>query len=184
MKKNNFTEEKDFDKITLGIISIIIFAVLFVEIIAYFRTKTFESDLFSPAVGLTIWFCFYINSQRIIDNNLFKKIITISIAIIFICFLKQALTEYNYTHLTIAGIPLIFSIYFRLLVSLFYKNYPKLVQIPVIIFATQFGNTDFKDKDEGYKPTMKERVFSLMLFIGFIFLCLGFVIVLKRFEII
>jgi len=51
---------------------------------------------------------------------------------------------------------------------------------PTIIFPRTRGQAGFDGDNQGYKPTMKERIFSLLLFIGFWFFVLGLIWFLKN----
>jgi hypothetical protein len=179
-KYSRTESEKDVDKITLTLIVVVIIAVLFAEVVSFYKTKNFDLDLFSPAIGLSVWFAIYFNSQRIIYKNLFKEVFILGIGIIMICFLKQAFTRFNNISLIISAIPFIYIIYFRFLIRLFYKDYPEISRKPIIVFASKVGSAIYEGKDNGYKPSMKERVFSSLLYVGFILLSLAIVIVTKK----
>jgi len=157
----------------------IVFAAIFAEFMTYDKTKVYHPDTFSVAIGLVGLFGIFMHSQKIIDNNLFRQFAFVGLVILIASIIKQALTSYNQLPLFAAGLPLLFVGYFRVLTFLFYKGYPNSTKKPTVIFATQWGQTYFDGKEEGYKPPMKERVFSLLLFMGFMFFAFGIIWLLK-----
>jgi hypothetical protein len=170
----------DGNKILLTIYVMIVLAVIFAEFMTYGKTNVHHLDIFSLAIGFVGYFGIFMYSQKIIDNNSFRQFVFIALAILVVSIIKQALTNYNQLPLFVAALPLLFVGYFRVLTSLFYKDYPNATNKPTVIFATKSGQTYFDGKEEGYNPPMKERVFSLLLFMGFMFFAFGLIWVLKK----
>lgn len=170
----------DSNKLSLTIYTVIILSIIFAEFMTYDETKIQHPDIFSLAMGFVGYFGILMLSQKIIDNNSFKQFAIVGLVILFVCIIKQTLISYNRLHLFAAGLPLFYIGYFRVLTSLFYKNYPEITKKPTIIFASKFGQADFEGKEDGYKPPMKERVFSLLLIMGFMFLAFGLIWFLKN----
>jgi predicted membrane channel-forming protein YqfA (hemolysin III family) len=158
----------------------IVAATIFAEFITYDKNQTHHTDYFSATIGLVGYFGIFMHSQKIIDDNSFRQFAFVGLAILVASIIKQALTGYSLLPLFSAGLPLLFVGYFRVLTSLFYKGYPNSTTMPTVIFATKLGQTYFDGKDEGYKPPMKERVFSLLLFMGFMFYAFGLLWFIKN----
>ena len=158
----------------------IVVAAIFAEFMTYDKTKVYHPDTFSVAIGLVGYFGIFMHSQKIIADNSFRQFAIVGLAILVASIIKQALTGYSLLPLFAAGLPLLFVGYFRVLTSMFYKGYPNSTIKPTVIFATKLGQTYFDGKDEGYKPPMKERVFSLLLFMGFMFFAFGLIWFIKN----
>ena len=158
--------EMDSNKISLTIYSMIVLAVAFAEFMTYDKTS-FRQDYFSAAIGLVGWFGIFMHSQRIIDCNSFQQFAFVGLAILVVSAIKQSLTSYILLPLFAAGLPLLFVGFFRLLTFIFYRDYPNTSKRIIIIFGSKYGKASFDGDDIGYKPPMKERIFSLLLFMGF-----------------
>ena len=79
-------------------------------------------------------------------------------------------------------IPFVYILYFRSLVFIFFRNYPDCIQNidrPVIIYASKYGRADYERRYVGHKPTIRERIFSLLLFLGFIWFIIGIVMIFR-----
>ena len=173
-------DKTGLDKFSLTFCIIIVLAAALAEIITYNKTQSFHTDIFSTVIGLVGYFDTFLYSQRIIDNNLFRQFAFIGLAILMCCIFKQVLTSYDQLPLFASALPLLFIGYFRLLTYFFYKHYPDLAKKPTIIFATRFVKADFKGRDYGYKPTMKEKIFSLLLSLGFMAFAFGLSMFIKN----
>lgn len=156
-------------KTAIGVTSGIVGVVLSAEILSYFISNKFEYDYFSPTLALVTWSFLYFGSQDIVNKNSFKEIFLISISVIIICFFKQALTEFNYFTLAVSAVPLLFVIYFRGILSLFYKCFNS--QKPIIVFLSRPKGIEYEGQDKGYKLTVKDVIFSIGIFMGFMNLC-------------
>lgn len=178
MDTNN--NKTDDNKISLTIYSMIVVATIFAEFMTYEKNITHHTDYFSAAIGLVGYFGIFMHSQKIINDNSFRQFAIVGLGIFVASIIKQTLTGYNLLPLFAAGLPLLFVGYFRVLTSLFYKGYPNSTVKPTLIFATKLGQTYFDGKDEGYKPPIKERVFSLLLFMGFMFFAFGLIWFIKN----
>ncbi len=168
------------DKISLTVCLVIVLAATFAECMNYDFNKAQHNDLFSAAIGLVGWFGMFFHSQRIIDNNLFKRFAIVGLAIFCISVLKQYLTFFSLLSLFAAGLPLLFVGFFRVLTFLFFQDYPIISRTPTIVFSSKHGMARVEGIDEGYKPTMKERVFSLLLFMGFMAFAFCIILLLKN----
>ncbi|WP_432671741.1 hypothetical protein [Flavobacterium sp. SM2513] len=167
---------KDDSKFAIAATSLIVGIVLSAEITSFLIFKQSEYDYFSPTLGLVSWFCIYMASQDCINKKSFKEITLIGILIVIICFFKQSLTQFNYFTLAISAVSLLFAAYFRLILFLFYNNYAR--QKPVVMFFSR-SSVDYEGKDKGYKPTVKDKIFSVLLIFGFIYLCVGVLACMK-----
>jgi len=163
------TNKTDDNNFSLSIYLIIVASTIFAEFMTNDKNQTHQTDYFSIAIGFVGYFGIFNHSQKIINDNSFQKFALVGLGIFVASIIKQTFTGYNFLPLFAAGLPLLFVGYFRVLTTLFYKGYPNSTAKPTVIFASKFGQTYFDGKDEGYKPPMKERVFSLLLFMGFIF---------------
>ncbi len=169
----------DLDKFSLTLCVVIVLASIFAEIMTYDKTQSYHWDLFSLTIGLVGYFAIFLHSQRIIDNNLFSRFAFIGLAILSVSIIKQAMTNYTWLLLFVAGLPLLFVGYFYLLTLLFYRDYPNSTKKPTIVFATRFGRTYFECRDKGYKPTIKEKRFSLLLSLGFMAFAFGLMVLIR-----
>jgi hypothetical protein len=179
MKLNSLS---DRDKLSLTIYFMIVLAAIFTEVMTYNKNEIHHPDIFSLAMGFVGYFGIFMYSQRIIDTNSFKRFAFVGVVIFVVCIVKETLTGYNRSALFVAALPGLYVAYFRFLTALFYKHYPDIKEKPTIIFASKFGNTYFKGEEDGYKPTLKERLFSVMLLIGFALLVLGMTYLIKVFA--
>ena len=178
------TEEKENNKESLIIYSIIFLGVVVTDFFLYKKEIEEHLDLFSISMGLVGWFGFLMHSQKIITKNLFRLFTYIGIAIFTLCIIKQLLIGFILFPLLTSTLPLIFVGYFRLLTYLFYKDYPQTEPKPIIVFGSKYGTAHFDGDDEDYVPTMKEKTFSLLLFMGFMAFIFGVVFLLKAAHII
>lgn len=169
----------DGDKLSLTIYAMIVLSAVFADVITYDKTNTYHPEFFSYVVGLVGYFGIYMQAQRIIDNNSFRHFAFVGLAILVVGIIKQTLTGFDVFPLYAAALPLLFVGYFRLLTSLFYKSYPNTKTKPTVVFATKF-QAYFDGQEEGYKPTMRERVFSMLLFLGFWLFNFGFIWFVSR----
>jgi len=171
---------KSGDKVSLTIYALIVLASILAEYITYEKDQAYHGDYFSVVIGLVGYFGIYMHSQRIIQNNSFQQFAIIGFAIFVVSMVKQALTNYNLLPLFAAGLPLLFVGYFRVLTYLFYRDYPNATKKPIIIYANKFGQANYDGKENGYKPPIKERVYSLLLFMGFMAFSFGLILLLKN----
>lgn len=176
---NNNNKIED-NKFSLTIYSMIVTATIFAEFITYDINQTLHNDYFSAAICLVGYFGIFMHAQKIINDNSFQQFAIVGLGIFIASIFKQILTGYNLLSLFAAGLPLLFVGYFRALTSLFYYGYPNSTAKPTVIFATKLGQTYFNGKNEGYKPPMKERAFSILLFMGFIFFAFGLIWFIKN----
>lgn len=162
---------KKYDRTTVRIYAIVVIAILLTDVILTDRNRD-RTDIFSAALGIVTAFFFFMDSQRIVRYNNFRTYLFFGVAVFIAALTKQLMAGFYVVPLFLAGLPIIFILYFRGLLALFFKSYPD--DKPTIVFASQYSGSAYYDgKDEGYKPTMKEKVFSLLIFIGFIFFVFG-----------
>lgn len=169
---------KDKNKFTLIVYSIIILAAIFTELMAFINEGQRDNDFFSVAIGLVGYFGLFMHSQQIINKNQFKTFGLVGLAIFLASIFKQSLTSYHQLPLLTAGLPFLYMVYFRIMTALFYKDYPKTK--PTIVIATKTGTTYYEGKGKGYKPTMKDRIFSLLLFMGSIGTAFGLILFIRE----
>jgi hypothetical protein len=176
----NPKDEKENNKLELTIYSIIVLSIIFAELLSYFKSKVYDIDYYSSAIGFVAWFGFFFHSQKIINKNQFKKFAFIGLLIFMLSIIKQLLTSYHKFPLMIAGFPLLYIGYFRLLTFLFHKEYPKSEKKLIIVYASKFGTAEYEGKERNYIPSMKEKLFSLLLFMGFMGFAFGIAMLLKN----
>ena len=163
-----------FNRTSLTIYFIVVIAVVVTDIVLVDGTRIQQTDIFSIALGLVTVFFFYMNSQRVLSHNQFMTLFLFGLAVFIASLTKQLMTILYFGSLFVAGLPVLFVAYFRGLVGLFFKGYPNIKKQPIIVFASPYSGSAYYDgKDDGYKPTMKEKVFSVLLYIGFVFFALG-----------
>jgi len=170
-------DNNKYSKTTLTIYIIFIFATKLTDIALFNKTKIQQTDYASTIIGFVTFILFYFNSQRLLNENHFFKFGLFGLFVFIICLTKQFMTSIQILPLFMATVPFIFVIYFRVLTYLFYKDYPN--KKPVIVFASQYSSASYDGKDKGYIPTMKEKTFSLLLFMGFMFFAFGLILLLK-----
>ena len=178
-----FADNKENNKESIIIYSIIFIAIVSTEIFVYKKEMEEHVDLFSIAIGVVGWFGMFMSSQTIIRKNLFRQFTYLGIALFVICIIKQLIVGYVLFSLLASLLPLIFIGYFRLLTELFFKGYPNTTERPIIIFGGKTG-AYFEGDTDGYIPTMKEKVFGLLLFMGFMGFIFGLTLLLKATHII
>jgi len=135
--------------------------------------KNEDIDIYSLVIGLVIWIPFYINSQDIINKQQFRLYSFYGVAVLICNILFQCLTkDINLSSLIFTTIPLLYVGYFRLILYLFFRDYPLVDKKPTIIFYTRSGI----DYEESYSPiSQKDRVFSTVLIIGFLIIVGGLI---------
>ncbi len=168
-------------------IALIIFIIFVISgVLALFMANNiFDFGIiFTLLSGLLGWLAFYYYfSQIMIDKNLFGRYAFIGLIILFFNVLIQFFTKFNLTTLFISACPFIYVYFLRLLIFLFYREYPNLKNKPVIIYGNRFGKAFYKGDNKMYKPTKIEKIFSITLFIGFLLLAFGtFFILINYFN--
>jgi hypothetical protein len=143
-----------------------------------------ENGFFSVIIGHTGWLGLFFYSQQIINKNQFLQMLFVGIGIFIVCQIEQKIFYKKLSNASIftSMLPFGYILYFRLLIFLFFKDYPESIRSekrPAIIYASKCGRVNHERSYLGHKPTMKERVFSLLLFIGFIWLIIGITIVFR-----
>ena len=170
---SKLTEVMKDNKPTVFIYLIVIFGIVFAAVMTDCNVAV-KIDMISAGFGIVTWLLFYFLSQEIIDNKLFS----ISITYALLCFIPllfiniiMLITNFSMIAFFSSLVPLVYIFYFRILIYLFFKDYSTENKI-TIVFATKYGNQYYNGKEIGYKPSWKERIFSLLLFFGFMVLIL------------
>jgi hypothetical protein len=88
----------------------------------------------------------------------------------------QRLVNENWKLLFFSAVPLIYILYFRLVLGLFFKDYAESYKKPVVVFSSKSG-LDYENKENGYVPSRTEKIFSITLVLGFFALIGGIIIV-------
>jgi hypothetical protein len=178
-KKSNKTQKEDLNYVMLIIFLIIAVSAILAAIIA--GTVSDVVNQFAYLSGIIGWIVFYsFSSQSMIDKNLFSRYFLIGFIILITNALLQFFTTLDWFNLFIAATPLLYICYFKILLNIFYKNYQNFIRKPVIVYGSRFGKAYYKGDNVGYKPTMKEKVFSMSLFFGFGLIIFGCMLAIKR----
>jgi hypothetical protein len=177
-QSQQITKMTDKNRFSLTVYLIIILAATFTEVMAFINEGQRDNDFFSIAIGLVGYFGLFMHSQQIINKNDFKKFGLVGLAIFAASIIKQSLTGYHQLPLLTAGLPALYIVYFKLMTLLFYRDFPKTK--PVIVYASKTGTSSYQGDDQGYKPTMKEKLFSLLLFFGFLGTAFGLILIIKE----
>lgn len=178
-KKPNKTQKEDLNYVMLIIFLIIAVSAILAAIIA--GTVSDVVNQFAYLSGLIGWTVFYYYfSQSMIDKNLFGRYFLIGFIILITNALLQFFTSLNWFNLFITATPLLYVCYLKTLLNIFYRNYHDIAKKPVIIYGSRFGKAYYKGDNVGYKPTMKEKVFSMSLFFGFGLIIFGCMLAIKR----
>lgn len=172
MKLNKKLRESD--KMNLIIFLMILISAAFSDFMTY-NENSHENGFFSLIVGCSGWLGLFFYSQQVINKNQFLQMLFLGIGIFIVCQIEQKILYKKLSNVSIftSIIPFAYVLYLRLLIFLFFKDYPESIRSekrPVIIYASKYGRADYERRYLGHKPTMKEKVFSLLLFIGFIWL--------------
>lgn len=168
-------------KINIFEFTIYIVIIVFVYLLALlssYRSSFFDFNRFSYCTGLGLAIVFYGNSQKIINKNQFKQFAVLGLLMLIFSTTLSIVTKGSFLGLIFTAYPLLYIIYFRLLIFLFYKDFANTYKKPTILFASRIKWTS-DNGDYGYKPSKKEMIFSKLLFFGsFIFAStLAFIII-------
>jgi hypothetical protein len=166
---------------TLIIFAMVLISATFSDFMTH-KNDNSENGFFLIVVGGAGWLGLFFYSQQIINKNQFVLALLVSLCIFIVCQIEHIIFFFKFSSISIIAsiIPLAYILYFRLLIFIFFRNYPNCIQNidrPVIIYASKYGIIDYERRYLGHKPTMKERIFSLLLFLGFIWLILGIIMI-------
>ena len=174
---------RESDKMALIIFAMVLISAAFSDFMTH-KSDNSENGFFSIVVGGAGWLGLFFYSQQIINKNQFILASIVSLGIFTVCQIEHIIFFSKLSSISILAsiIPFIYILYFRSLVFIFFRNYPDCIQNidrPIIIYASKYGRVDYERRYPGHKPTMKERVFSLLLFLGFVWLIIGIVMVFR-----
>ena len=174
---------RESDKMALIIFAMVLISAAFSDFMTH-KSDNSENGFFSIVVGGAGWLGLFFYSQQIINKNQFVLMLLISLGVFVVCQIEQVIFFKNFSRVSIIAsmIPFVYILYFRSLVFIFFRNYPDCIQNidrPVIIYASKYGRADYERRYVGHKPTIKERIFSLLLFLGFIWFIIGIVMIFR-----
>jgi len=86
-------------------------------------------------MGLGSWKIFYSNSQDIVYYNQFFQYIIVALLIVLFSTILLIETKNDFFDYIFTGFPLLYIIYFRLLLFLFFKDFATSYTKPTILFA-------------------------------------------------
>ena len=120
--------------------------------------------------GFVLWIIYYVQSQVIIDKNVFLKYSLIALTLIALGFIKLLFTTFSTSALLGVSFPLIYLGILRLLIWTYFPSYPESEK-PILIYYSK-GGRSWDGQEEGYRPTQKEKRFSIwtMLFTWALFM--------------
>ena len=176
---SKFTEVMKDNKITLSIYLIIILGITFAAI----KTEgdvTIKINMVSAGFGIVTWQFYYFLSQEILENKLFLKFGVFGLLCIIVrLFCNVVLDIPNFDMLAhfYISIPLLYIFYYRILIFFFFKDYSIENKITIVFFS-KYGNQYYDGKEIGYKPSSREKTFSILLFLGFMLLVFGVIILI------
>ncbi len=176
---SKFTEVMKDNKPALFVYLIIIFGFIFAGI----KTDgdiTIKTDIISAGFGIVTWQLFYFLSQEILDNNLFSKFCLFALFCLIVrlfCNVVLDIPNFDMLALFYISIPLLYIFYYRILIFFFFKDYSIENKITIVFFS-KYGSQSYDGSEIGYKPSSKEKIFSLLLFLGFMFLVFGLIILI------
>lgn len=166
--KENLGKEKTFKYLITSKFAIYLMVLVLVYLVAlllFYINPLFDFGLFSFFVAVSSWSLFYTVSQNIINLNQFAQFFLLSIIIILFSGILIIIAESSFYNFIITGYPLLYMLYFRLLLFLFYKNFTTSYKKPTILFASR-AKWFHENPDRSYIVTKKELIFSNLLFFG------------------
>ncbi|MBW1657932.1 hypothetical protein [Flavobacterium quisquiliarum] len=167
--KENLRKETPFkDLITSKFVIYLVVLVLvyLFALLLFYINPLFDFGLFGFFVAVGSWSLFYTVSQDIINQNLFAQFFSLSFIIILFSGILILLTESSFYNFIITGYPLLYILFFRLLLLLFYKDFATTYTKPTILFASRYSKWTHENADRSYIVTKKELLFSNLLFFG------------------
>lgn len=154
------------DLFIIGIFSIFFIITIGVLIVTTSKQEFYNESVSGFIIGGIGWLLNWLLSQRIIDKNLFRNFLFINLSIFLIVFVKQFITKFDTVNLAISFSPIVYLFVLKfgsLIISKNYKNNNQLI----ILYFYRTG-VDWKGKENGYKPIIIEKIFSLILQIYFV----------------
>lgn len=180
-KKSNNKSKEDLNNVMLIIILIIATSAILAAMIAGNIIDVANQFAYlSGIIGYIVYY--YFLSQTIIDKNSNSLYFFIGFLILLINIIIQSFTSFIWVNLFISAVPLLYVLYLKILLNIFYRDYQNIPKKPIIVYGSKFGKAYFKGDTEGYKPTMKEKLFSVTLFFGFILIFFGIIFTIKNLQ--
>ena len=157
--------DDDTDKIGWYFLFAFLIVLIGVDIVNWDSNFFYQNNYHNYFVGLIMWLVFFLRDQIIIDKNLFAKYGLISFGTFLILLVKQFLTTLSYPAIMASLFPLFYIIMLRLIIFAFFPTYrPDINTTPVIVSYTKTG-VYWKGQDSGYKPSKRERIFSVLVIV-------------------
>lgn len=157
--------KNEINKLEFTIYTTTIFFIYLVALLSFYKSSFFNFNKFSVFIGLGLSIAFYVNSQQILNKNQFTQFAIVSLITLLFSLVLLILTNGNLLGFIISGYPLLYIIYFRLLLFLFFKDFTYSYKKPTILFASR-GKWNNENSEYGYVPSKKEILFSNLLFFG------------------
>ncbi|OAB29811.1 hypothetical protein SAMN05444395_107184 [Flavobacterium fryxellicola] len=157
--------KNEINKLEFTIYTVVIFFIYLLALLSFYKSSFFNFNKFSCCIGVGLSIVFYVNSQQIINQNQFKQFFILSSLLILFSAVLAILTNGNLLGFILTIYPLLYIIYFRVLIFLFYKDFPKYYKRPTILFASKSKWTT-ENNECGDVLSKNEIMFSNLLFFG------------------
>ena len=145
--------------------------------INYTFTRIMQGNIFFT-VGLISWVIIYAFSNDIIVQNSFFKYAIFGTGILLASLIYTGVYYYNVKTVLIAAMPLIYILYFRLLLLILFPSYPKSEFPPNLIL---FGHGQaWRGKSSGVVPTKREKILSYLLLLGSFVIFFSILVITKH----
>lgn len=160
-KNNNLTF---FHKPALLLLLMYLVGIVFFLFIIFDENSSVQIDYFTIVIGTITSFVYYYYSQRIFDGKLFLHFSVLNLILLVIILIKEFLFGFSFFALYYAITPILYLLYFMLLIHLFFKDNSTENDIS-IVYSSKYG-IKYSGQELGYQPTKAEKLFSNLLFIG------------------
>lgn len=169
--------KNEINKLEFRIYIVSIAFIYILAFLSFYKSSFFNYNKFSIFMGLGLSIAFYVRSQQIINKNQFNQFTILSLIVLLFSLVLLILTKGNLQGFIISGYPILYIIYFRLLMFLFFKDFINSYKKPTILFASR-GRWTNENIEHGYVPSKKEIIFSNILFFGSFAFAVGLAFVL------
>lgn len=169
--------KNEINKLEFTIYTLVIFFIYLLALLSFYKSSFFNFNKFSCCIGIGLSIVFYVNSQQIINKNRFKQFAILSSLLILFSAVLALLTNGNLLGLILTTYPLLYIIYFRVLIFLFYKDFANSYKKPTILFASK-GKWTTENIEYGDVLSKNEIIFSNLLFFGSFAFAVGLVFIL------
>lgn len=169
--------KNEINKLEFTIYTLVIFFIYLLALLSFYKSSFFNFNKFSCCIGVGLSIVFYVNSQKIINKNQFKQFAVLSSLLIIFSAVLAILTNGNLLGFIITTYPLLYIIYFRVLIFLFYKDFANSYQKPTILFASKSKWTT-ENNEYGDVLSKNEIIFSNLLFFGSFALASGLALII------